>query len=126
MISYKRIAIKFVLLVLLLCVVVSGDVQVRCIEREREALLSFKNGLIDEYGHLSSWQSDECCEWYGVECSNATRHVIALRLIGVASRGKVGYSLLKLHHLTYLDLSWNDFGGLPIPEFISSMKQVQH
>ncbi|XP_047949654.1 receptor-like protein EIX1 [Salvia hispanica] len=125
MIFDKRIAIKFVLAVLF-CVFVSGDSEVRCVEREREALLSFKNGLIYEHGHLSSWQSNECCKWYGVECSNATGHVISLQLNGVNLRGKIGSSLLELHHLNSLGLSWNDFGGIPIPEFIGSMKQLQH
>ncbi|KAL1556294.1 receptor-like protein EIX2 isoform X2 [Salvia divinorum] len=78
MISDKRIAINF-LPVVLFCVIVSGDAEVRCIDREREALLTFKNGLIDDRGILSSWQSDECCDWYGVECSNTTSHVITLQ-----------------------------------------------
>ncbi|XP_047949652.1 receptor-like protein EIX2 [Salvia hispanica] len=95
-------------------------------EREREALLSLKNGLIDDYGHLSSWQSDGCCEWHGVKCNNTTGHVIALRVNGVKLRGNIGSSLLELHHMEYLDLSRNDFGGIPIPEFIVSMKQLQH
>ncbi|KAL1555667.1 receptor-like protein EIX1 [Salvia divinorum] len=133
MISDKTIAIKYLLL-LLFCVFVSGDARVRCIESEREALLSFKNGLIDTDGILSSWRNEECCKWYGVECSNTTGHVIALRLDvydrKLASprnlRGKIGPSLLELHHLNHLDLSHNDFGGNPIPEFIGSMKQLQH
>ncbi|XP_047947480.1 receptor-like protein EIX1 [Salvia hispanica] len=128
MISDKRIATKFVVVVVLLlfCAFVSGDVEVRCMESEREALLSLKNGFNDEDGALSSWQSDECCEWYGVVCSNTTRHVISLEVNGVRLKGKIGSSLLELHHLKYLDLSWNDFGGIPIPEFIGSMKQLQH
>ncbi|XP_057792807.1 receptor-like protein EIX2 [Salvia miltiorrhiza] len=130
MISDKGISIKFILFVLV-CVYVSGDdAEVRCIAREREALLSFKNGLIGDDGFLSSWRSDECCEWYGVECSNTTRHVIALQLNAChyygGLQGKVGSSLLELHHLNYLDLSCNDFGGNSIPAFIGSMKQLQH
>ncbi|KAL1560860.1 receptor-like protein EIX2 [Salvia divinorum] len=123
MISDKRIAIKF-LLVVLVCVFVSGDAKVRCIESEREALLSFKNGVFDYYGYLSSWRSNECCKWYGVGCSNTTGHVTTLRL-NIRLQGEVGSSLLELHHLNYLDLSWNDFGGNPIPDFIGSMKQLQ-
>ncbi|XP_047943109.1 receptor-like protein EIX2 [Salvia hispanica] len=42
-----------------------GNAEVRCIQSEREALLSFKSGLIDDYGFLSLWQSTECCK-----CSN--------------------------------------------------------
>ncbi|XP_047955458.1 receptor-like protein EIX2 [Salvia hispanica] len=77
--SDKKIAIKFLIFVQV-CMFVSGDAKVRCLEREREALISFKKGLIDDYGYLSSWQSDECCKWYGVRCSNTTGHVIALQL----------------------------------------------
>ncbi|KAH6835602.1 hypothetical protein C2S53_007636 [Perilla frutescens var. hirtella] len=138
MLSHEGIAVKF-LVVVLLCVeqelvLVSGDV---CIEREREALLSFKEGLIDEYGVLSSWGSDEdrreCCEWHNVVCSNTTGHVISLLLRGVCDhghycplRGKVSSSLLELRHLTYLDLSLNDFGGDRFPEFICSLNNLQH
>ncbi|KAL1555657.1 receptor-like protein EIX1 [Salvia divinorum] len=134
MISKKRIAIKFVVVVVVVvlsCVFVSGDARVRCIESEREALLSFKNGLIDEHGVLSSWQSDECCEWHGLECSNTTGHVITLQLNNVGYfegqlKGELRSSLVELRRLNSLDLSRNDFGGVPIPEFIGSMKQLRH
>ncbi|XP_047949619.1 receptor-like protein EIX2 [Salvia hispanica] len=107
--------------------------KVRCIESEREALLTFKNGLIDKNGILSSWQSDECCKWHGVECNNTTGHVITLQIDGVVDmdyvgelQGEVRSSLLELHHLNYLDLTQINFGGVLIPEFIGSMKQLQH
>ena len=129
MISDKNISTEFILIVLF-CVFVSGDAEVRCIESEREALLSFKNGLIDEDGILSSWKSNECCEWHGVGCSTSTSHVTTLKLSSLENKGRVlkgdvRPSLLELHHLNHLDLSFNDFGGIPIPEFIGSMKQLQ-
>ena len=114
MISEKRITIKIFFFVLS-CVFVSGDAEVRCIESEREALLSFTNGTMDRFGIISSWRSNECCEWLGVECSNTTGHVIALKIFGINFGGKVGSSLLELHHLNHHDLSGNDFGGTPIP-----------
>ncbi|GKV51220.1 hypothetical protein SLEP1_g57889 [Rubroshorea leprosula] len=48
----------------------AGDHEVWCIERERQVLLAFKQGLVDNYGVLSSWGSEEqkrdCCKWRGV------------------------------------------------------------
>ncbi|KAL6289291.1 hypothetical protein ACE6H2_006801 [Prunus campanulata] len=59
-------------------------VTVRCIERERQALLAFKRGLVDEFNQLSTWSSEaekqDCCRWKGVYCSNQTGHVIQLDL----------------------------------------------
>ncbi|XP_028952025.1 receptor-like protein EIX2 isoform X2 [Malus domestica] len=56
----------------------------RCIESEGEALLSFKQGLIDDYNLLSSWGREEhkqdCCKWLGIHCSNRTNHVAQLDL----------------------------------------------
>ncbi|XP_047978579.1 receptor-like protein EIX1 [Salvia hispanica] len=102
MISNLRIDIKYVLVVLSL-VFVSGDAQVRCIKSERETLLRFKDGLIDDHEILSSWQSDECCEWHSVDCSNTTGHVITLRL------NNVGYADGQLQEI--LDLSFNQLNG---------------
>ncbi|XP_011099231.2 receptor kinase-like protein Xa21 [Sesamum indicum] len=111
-----------------------GDGGVRCIESERQALLEFKQGLIDEHGVLSSWGDEEhkkeCCRWTGVVCSKNTPHVIGLQLNGAKLRyqlrGNISGALLELHHLNRLDLSNNGFRGNGIPEFISSFKKLQH
>ncbi|XP_022883694.1 leucine-rich repeat receptor-like protein kinase PXC2 [Olea europaea var. sylvestris] len=59
---------------------------IRCIEEEREALLKFKDELIDEYGRLSSWGNEkykeDCCKWSGVSCDNQTNHIVRLDLQG--------------------------------------------
>ncbi len=64
-----------------------GDDSVRCIERERQALLEFKSNLVDDYGILSSWGSEDekknCCNWKGVHCSNQTGHVLELELLNL-------------------------------------------
>jgi EIX receptor 1/2 len=61
-----------------------GDGNMGCIERERQALLEFKKGLIDDNNRLSSWGSEDakknCCSWEGVQCSNQTGHVLKLDL----------------------------------------------
>ncbi|XP_012841431.1 PREDICTED: probable LRR receptor-like serine/threonine-protein kinase At4g36180 [Erythranthe guttata] len=115
-----------------------GNYVSSCIHSEREALLEFKNDFIDHGGFFRSWgnsiDESDCCRWEGVECSNTTSHVVALRLsflqliVGNASISISNSStaLLDLHHLEILNLTYNDFGGNRIPEFIGSMKQLQH
>ncbi|XP_009370715.3 receptor-like protein EIX1 isoform X2 [Pyrus x bretschneideri] len=121
----------------------------RCIESEREALLAFKQGLIDDYNLISSWGREErkqdCCKWLGVHCSNRTNHVTQLDL-GVKHMDKA-YSLqhkgdhkdvyyylqgkmmspklIELQHLKYLDLSWINFNGSQIPDFICSLSNLR-
>ncbi|KAM4111272.1 hypothetical protein ACJW30_05G055100 [Castanea mollissima] len=59
---------------------------VKCIKSEREALLRFKAGVIDFPGKLSTWDSEECCQWKGVECDNQSGHVTKLNLSNPAGR----------------------------------------
>ncbi|KAM3683823.1 hypothetical protein ACJW31_12G177900 [Castanea mollissima] len=122
--------------------------QVRCIDTERRALLTFKQHLIDPSNRLSSWTVDgDCCHWVGVVCHNLTAHVHQLHLRAFPpvlndsmsqeqydaefeaywrSRfgGKLNPSLLDLKHLNYLDLSFNNFSASPIPSFLGSMKSL--
>ncbi|KAL2556149.1 receptor like protein 43 [Forsythia ovata] len=114
--------------------------RIRCIERGREALLKFKDELVDEYDRLSSWGSHEdkkdCCMWKGVICHNQTNHVIGLDLHCPSNyytyastaplRGSISPSLLEIRHLNYLDLSFNDFNGSRIPNFFGSLGRLQH
>lgn len=129
-----RLVLFVLVLACMVCSVLSVSGKVRCLEREREALLVFKRSITDDYGVLSSWggtdQQWECCKWAGVICSNITGNVIGLQLAGDGYDhrlgGKISPSLLELHYLSSLDLSSNDFGESRIPEFIGSMKQLQH
>ncbi|XP_070017157.1 receptor-like protein EIX1 [Nicotiana sylvestris] len=115
--------------------------KVLCITTEREALLEFKRGLIDEYDLLSSWRNEEdneeCCSWRGVKCSNTTGHILVLNLRGSIQltpdgegnyfmlRGIIRSSLVKLQYLKYLDLSSNEFGG-EIPKYIGYLKRLEY
>ncbi|XP_017628904.1 receptor-like protein EIX2 [Gossypium arboreum] len=77
-----------------------------CIESEREALLKFKNHLIDRSNRLSSWiEGGDCCEWTG---------------------GKINPSLLELKHLSFLDLSNNNFSSIHIPKFFGLLESLQY
>ncbi|BBG92985.1 disease resistance family protein / LRR family protein [Prunus dulcis] len=127
----------------------------RCIERERQALLAFKRGLVDKADLLSSWgseaQKQDCCRWVGVSCSNQTGHVIQVDLHGLYSlQGKmISPKLIELHYLEhldlgglissgsssnfigslsnlrYLDLSWTYFGG-KFPSEVGNLTNLQY
>ncbi|XP_048422015.1 receptor-like protein EIX1 [Pyrus x bretschneideri] len=129
---------------------ISSEGVVRCFEREREALLAFKHGLVDHYHLLSSWGREEhkqdCCKWVGVHCSNRTNHVTQLHLgwsylsesyshqhkadtqyIDYFLQGKMmSPKLLELQHLKYLDLSWINFNGTRLPYFIGSLSNLRY
>ncbi|XP_050212885.1 receptor-like protein EIX2 isoform X4 [Mercurialis annua] len=60
-----------------------GSTNVSCIESEKQALLRFKQGLIDPLERLSSWSASnklECCNWTGIICDKLTGHVKELHL----------------------------------------------
>ncbi|KAJ6981400.1 hypothetical protein NC653_024712 [Populus alba x Populus x berolinensis] len=100
-----------------------------CVELERKALLWFKQGL-----------KDRTC------CSEQTGHVIKLHLQNPYNStfidpgdstelagfkfsclsGKISLSLLELKKLNHLDLSWNDFQGKTIPEYIGSLSELSY
>ncbi|XP_028951864.1 receptor-like protein EIX2 [Malus domestica] len=122
----------------------------RCIKSEGEALLSFKQGLIDDYNLLSSWGREEhkqdCCKWLGIHCSNRTNHVTQLDLgwnhmnevYSLQQKGQQEYpvyyfqgkmmspKLIELQHLKYLDLSSINFTGTQLPDFIGSLSNLRH
>ena len=101
----------------------TGLSELRCIDTERQALLNFKQHLIDSSNRLSSWTAHgDCCQWEGVVCHNVTAHVLELHLRPFYPEGdfvtdeqneayersmfggKLNPSLLDLKHLDYFDL----------------------
>ena len=95
MINYNHTVVVFLLLSLLIFKLGSctenqsptnNNVTAKCIQSEREALVSFKAGVNDIPGKLSSWDGEDCCQWNGVECDNESGHVIKLNLSNPAGR----------------------------------------
>lgn len=119
------------------CVVMSLDVSTLCIKEERVALLNIKKDLNDPSNCLSSWVGKDCCDWIGIQCDNKTGNILKLDLqplhicttyifLQSPLGGKINPSLLDLKHLSHLDLSYNDFKGVPIPEFIGSLNTLNY
>ncbi|MED6223990.1 hypothetical protein PIB30_079494 [Stylosanthes scabra] len=113
----------------------AGVASVKCIESERQALLSLKRGFNVTDDWLSSWgdgeQQKECCNWEGVKCSKNTGHVLILDLhvdpYDEGTRASISPSLGELSHLKYLDLSGNYFTlTTSIPPFIGSLTFLTH
>ncbi|KAL9276661.1 hypothetical protein ACSQ67_025798 [Phaseolus vulgaris] len=129
--------IMFVVFVVLQ--VVHGEHQMRCLPKEREALLQFKAAIVDPYGMLSSWSTPQCCQWEGIRCSNLTAHILGLHLPGqyyfeyheeeISERyitGEIHESLMELRQLEYLNLSSNSFEGSHISEFLASLTKLKY
>ncbi|CAL2243850.1 unnamed protein product [Prunus armeniaca] len=128
-------AVLFVLLTTsaICCLSAGISSNIRCLETEKNDLLQFKQGLVDNSNVLGSWKSKkDCCQWRGITCSNQTGHVTMLDLhynssdiynLETPLSGVIA-PLLELRYLNYLDLSFNNFEG-KIPDFIGSLNQLK-
>ncbi|KAG8479559.1 hypothetical protein CXB51_029355 [Gossypium anomalum] len=136
----------FLLLIPAFCFTIChANSNVLCIQSEREALLKFKNHIIDPSNRLSSWvEGGYCCEWIGVFCHNSTGHVNQLYLAPLSEPddfapyaeweayynsllvGKINPSPLELKHLSSLDLSNNNFSSIQIPKFFSLLESLTY
>ncbi|XP_072964096.1 receptor-like protein EIX1 [Typha angustifolia] len=135
----NRVVILMVWLLLLISPSLSLKAVGSCIPQERDALLSFKIGIKYTRELLPSWKGQDCCQWWGVTCSNLTGNVVKLDLHNMCNLqvddnyygnpilgGDISPSLSTLKNLRYLDLSSNYFGGQRIPEFMGSFKNLRY
>ncbi|KAL7257091.1 hypothetical protein ACSBR1_010928 [Camellia fascicularis] len=78
--------------------------------------------------------NENYCTWSGVTCNNKTGNVIKLNLSNPFPHssnihelgGEINPSLLDLKHLSYIDLSMNNFGGIQIPIFFGSLTKLRY
>ncbi|XP_073310948.1 receptor-like protein EIX2 [Primulina huaijiensis] len=124
-----------------------NSTEIRCFERERQALLDMKDEIVDEYGRLSSWGVEDsrrdCCKWRGVHCHARTNHVTRLDLRGPLDDGLSTSTaplrdlsrnhfqdssaldvVVSMRGLRYLNLSGNTFHA-PIPH-LGNLSKLQH
>ncbi|XP_058076019.1 receptor-like protein EIX2 isoform X2 [Magnolia sinica] len=106
-----------------------------CLDSERKALTTFRKGLNDPSNLLSSWDdAPDCCKWRGITCHNTTGYVLKLELhadndsyLGMPQlSGGIDPALVGLKHLQFLDLSYNAFTDIPIPQLMGSMNELRH
>ncbi|KAK1614955.1 hypothetical protein QYE76_020472 [Lolium multiflorum] len=92
-----------------------------CTEQEKDSLLEFHAGLLQDGGLAASWKRNitDCCVWDGVTCS-ADGAVTDVSLASKGLEGQISPSLGNLAGLLRLNLSHNSLsGGLPL-ELVSS------
>ncbi|KAJ1383136.1 Leucine-rich repeat [Sesbania bispinosa] len=101
---------------------------VRCNEKDRGILVSFKQGIIDRFDDLSTWSTEtDCCAWTGVHCHNVTGRVTKLELLRFSLEGEMNLSLLlQLEFLNYLDLSWNEFDVISIDHNVTLASNLHY
>jgi hypothetical protein len=125
----------------------SPFVQPLCHHDESSALLQFKESfIINEYASIliilrdydpncekvASWtvegDKSDCCSWDGVECDEATGHVIGLDLSFSCLYGFINSSssLFRLVHLQSLNLAYNDFSYSQIPFVVGNLSRLTH
>lgn len=99
-----------------------------CSDREIEALLNFKQDLVDSSDFLSNWVGKDCCKWNGVVCNTKTENtsVVQLNVQGFGLDGMLNPSLVQLENLNYLDLSSNTFSETSLPSFLGSLRNLRY
>ncbi|XP_062076474.1 receptor-like protein EIX2 [Humulus lupulus] len=125
------IAVGLMLLLATVSDVVSESNGPQCLEKERDALLSFKLVVHDPddltYSRINNSTNQNCCKWSYIICDNQTNHVIAIDLSGPeidVFGGEIGTSLLELKYLSHLDLRGMNFSR--IPKFMGTFKELTY
>ncbi|KAL0553251.1 hypothetical protein IC582_007140 [Cucumis melo] len=128
-----KMNLSFFSLVFLLFFIHSSSAA-KCQTSDRSALLQFKNTFVSDPScsgsppMVASWgETDDCCSWDGVECSNQTGNVIGLNLAGGCLYGSIdsNNSLFRLVHLQTLILADNNFNLSPIPSGIGQLSDLR-
>uniref|UniRef100_A0A2N9HDV1 Leucine-rich repeat-containing N-terminal plant-type domain-containing protein n=1 Tax=Fagus sylvatica TaxID=28930 RepID=A0A2N9HDV1_FAGSY len=105
--------------------VVSGQ----CLDDQRDLLIKMKNSLIFDNASstkLVRWkESEDCCSWEGVTCSDVGR-VVGVNLDSESISGGLhnSSSLFRLQYLQSLSLAYNDFDISQIPTELGKLTNL--
>lgn len=110
---------SFLCFIIFLAVPSTQQNDIHPILRDKEALLSFKSGIVSDPQHVledwSSTSSVHVCNWSGIKCNNGGDRVVELDLSGSSLKGTISPVISNLSSLTVLDLSRNSLEGhLPV------------
>ncbi|CAF2258029.1 hypothetical protein BRARA_H02478 [Brassica rapa] len=96
-----------------------------CNHQDQESLLWFSGNVSSSVSPLNWNPSIDCCAWEGITCDDSSSsHITAIYLPFRRLKGKLPLAVLKLHHLSQLNLSHNHLSG-PLPlDFLSSLDQL--
>ncbi|CAL5196404.1 unnamed protein product [Lathyrus oleraceus] len=116
----------------IICNIARCETKSSCNQKDKQILVSFKHGVIDPSGMLSTWSNskEDCCEWNGVRCDIHGRVTdINLSCNTYDNKthclsGELHLSLFELEFLKYLDLSDNDFKSMVLPLDGQNMSSV--
>lgn len=114
--------------VVITCIFTSVSCEVSFLNQEKQSLLDFKSGFHNPSERLASWNvSVHCCQWDGVSCDSQTVDVVALDLHHCSLSGVLRHAtLFNSTALEHLDVSFNNFTGLPIPTKIGLLKNLKY
>ncbi|XP_059285027.1 receptor-like protein EIX1 [Lycium ferocissimum] len=111
-----------------------GDEKIKCVQKEKEALLRLKGEFLDVPGRISSWGNEGykqyCCRWRGVDCDDQTCNVIKLDLCGPSTSSLPYFrvepwqeTMLKLPFLQVLSLPGSKLSP-PVPSVLPSSNSL--
>ncbi|KAE8723486.1 O-fucosyltransferase family protein isoform 1 [Hibiscus syriacus] len=107
-------------------VVCSSAVTVRNLSTDQNALVQFKDGIVDPHNVLANnWTtSTSVCKWVGVSCGVTHERVVALNLTCMNLTGTIPPHLGNLSFLHSLDLGINNFHG-HLPKELGQLNRLR-
>lgn len=120
--SNMHISLFYVLFLYVLFLTVSEAV---CNLQDRESLMWFSINVSSSVSPLNWKFSIDCCSWEGITCDDSSdSHVTAISLPFRGLSRILTTFFQNIHHLSRLDLSYNNLPSPLPPDFFSAFDQL--